>query len=165
MTRGVLHALRGLGARGGRAVQRVVRVEVGVRAVVADTAGIDVVLPHDARELRGRRVGGREQAQVIAVGEVDAVLGVEGRGLRRPVRRRSRRLAERERGEGLVAGLARRRDADDARLVERAVRRLDLVAALGDGEVEERAPDDGRVALAGIVGALEDADARGRPRG
>ncbi len=154
-----LHALRRLGARGGAAPAREVRVEVGIGAVVPDAARVDVVLAHHARERAPRSVGGGEDAQVIAGAEVHAVLGVDRGRLRGAVLAEALGLAERERGEGLVVHLPGRDDADDPRLAERAVRGLDLVAPLRDAEVEVGAPHDGRVPLARVVGSLQHAHA------
>ena len=119
----------------------------------------DVVQPHDAGEGRARGVRGREDAEVIGVGEVHAVLRVDGRRLRGSVLAEALRRAQRERRERVVARLRGRRDADDPRLTERPVAGLELVAALGDAEVEERAAHDRGVPLPRIVRPLEDADA------
>jgi len=96
---------------------------------------------------------------VIAVVEVDAVLCVDRGGLGRAVLAEALRLAYREGCERFFVGLFRCGDAHQPCLAERAVGRLELVASLGNAEVEEGAPHDGRVALTRIVGTLEHADA------
>ena len=111
------------------------------------------------RQRRARGVRRTEDAQVIALVQVDPVLRVDRARLGRAVLPEPVCPAERERGERLLAGLSRRGDPHDARLVEGAVRAFDLIATLRHAQLEERAADDRRVALAGVVRPLEHADA------